>query len=115
MENKEKFTYAVRRINNENGKWDLVKSHKDFQHDDKFIVQFNKDAEGSTDELIDYFVKKVATMNKGILAKKALQINFKRETNGLTSGQYQDGTEFVKCFGVISYAQGSSITESLDY
>tara|TARA_R100000781_G_scaffold95995_1_gene60085 strand:- start:354 stop:698 length:345 start_codon:yes stop_codon:yes gene_type:complete len=110
-----KFTYAVRRINPETGDWELVKNHKDFQHDDKFIVQFNKNETIVEKDLIDFFVHKVETMNKGILAKKKLQINFKQETKGLNKGKYSNGDDYVKCFGVLSYAQGSNLVETLDY
>lgn len=112
---KSNFTYAVRRINENSGDWELIKEHKEFQHDDKFIVQFNKGVKGTESDLIDFFVNKVNLMNKGVLAKKKLQINFKQETKGLNKGTYSNGDEYVKCFGVLSYAQGSNLVETLDY
>lgn len=118
------FNYVVRRINPSNGKWEVVKNASDFQYDDKLIVAFNSDisleqqtSEQGKQQLKEFFVNKASQLTKKHLKTKSLQVNYKQDTQGLIMGNYPDenSTPFVKCFGVISYAKGSNISEQLDY
>jgi len=122
---KEIFNYVVRRINASNGKWEIVTDSNDFQYDDKLIVSYNPsetklDVQLSKDgqsALREFFVAKAEEISTKHLSEKSLQVNYRRETEGLIVGNYpdKDNTQFVKCFGTFSYAKGSNIQAQLNY
>ena len=122
---KDIFNYVVRRINQSNGKWEIIADNNDFQYDDKLIVSYNpKETEldvqlsvEGQDALKEYFVMKAKEISDKYLSEKSLQVNYRKETEGLIVGNYpdKDNTQFVKCFGTFSYAKGSNIQAQLNY
>ena len=122
---KEIFNYVVRRINASNGKWEIVTDSNDFQYDDKLIVSYNPSetkldvqlSEDGQSALKEFFVAKAEEISTKHLSEKSLQVNYRRETEGLIVGNYpdKDNTQFVKCFGTFSYAKGSNIQAQLNY
>tara|TARA_R100000742_G_C4249858_1_gene68297 strand:- start:246 stop:617 length:372 start_codon:yes stop_codon:yes gene_type:complete len=122
---KEIFNYVVRRINASNGKWEIVTDSNDFQYDDKLIVSYNPSetkldvqlSEEGQSALKEFFVAKAEEISSKHLSEKSLQVNYRRETEGLIVGNYpdKDNTQFVKCFGTFSYAKGSNIQAQLNY
>jgi len=122
---KEIFNYVVRRINASNGKWEIVTDSNDFQYDDKLIVSYNPSetkldvqlSEDGQSALKEFFVAKAEEISSKHLSEKSLQVNYRRETEGLIVGNYpdKDNTQFVKCFGTFSYAKGSNIQAQLNY
>ena len=122
---KDSFNYVVRRINQSNGKWEIIADNNDFQYDDKLIVSYNpKETEldvqlsvEGQDALKEYFVMKAKEISDKYLSEKSLQVNYRKETEGLIVGNYpdKDSTQFVKCFGTFSYAKGSNIQAQLNY
>jgi hypothetical protein len=121
--------YQVKRIvtNDDNEQvWNLVKDKKNFTYDDKLIVGFNssvklseldeKEIKAHKKALIEYFNMKAESISLEMkILKKDLQVNFKAETNGLVEGSYSPTENFIKCFGVLSYAKGSSVMTQLNY
>ena len=69
------------------------------------------------DALKEYFVMKAKEISDKYLSEKSLQVNYRKETEGLIVGNYpdKDNTQFVKCFGTFSYAKGSNIQAQLNY
>lgn len=122
---KDIFNYVVRRINESNGKWEIIADNNDFQYDDKLIVAYNPSetplevqlSEEGQDSLKEYFVMKAKEISDKYLSEKSLQVNYRKETEGLIVGNYpdKDNTQFVKCFGTFSYAKGSNIQAQLNY
>lgn len=122
---KDIFTYVVRRINSNTGKWDVVADSNDFQYDDKLIVAYNPSetplevqlSDDGKSALQEFFVLKAKEISDKHLADLSLQVNYRKETEGLIVGNYpdKDNTQFVKCFGTFSYAKGSNIQAQLNY